>query len=334
MDVLPLISVVIPCHNHGQYLADAITSVRQACLSRLVEVIVVDDGSTDDTRDVAAVFRNVRLISQPASGVVAARNRGLSDCRAPLVVFLDADDCLAPAGLDAAASALEWHPECAFVYGRCLMMSPEGTTLPTPAQPRVARDHYRELLRRNYIWMPAMAMFRRDLLQRIGGFSGSVPGSSDYDLYLRLARTCRVHDHGAVVACYRQHTVTSTGDAARMLRDTLTVLRQQRPYVKDNVSLARAYEEGRHRWQEFYGAHLVNEIRDHVQAREWGRAFRKAATLGRLHPDGLRHHTIEKLRAVATRRSLAEGRTGCARGPQSSARPSSATGVAGDAQRN
>jgi hypothetical protein len=137
-----------------------------------------------------------------------------------------------------------------------------------------------------------------------------------------------------VVAVSLKNAVTSTGDPARMLRDTLTVLRQQRPYVKDNVSLARAYEEGRHRWQEFYGEHLVHEIRDHLQAREWGRAFKKAATLGRLHPDGLRHHTIERLRAVATRRSLPEGPASSAFGTHRTAGPSSTTGVAPDSQRN
>lgn len=297
-----LISVVIPCYNQGHYLAEAIGSVREGGVSP-VEIVVVDDGSTDETPRIAASFDGVALISQPNAGLARARNSGLEACRAPFVVFLDADDRLAPGGLDTGLRAIASHPACAFVYGRCLMMSADGAILPTPSQPRIDGGHYLELLRRNYIWMPAMAMFRREAVEGAGGFSTSAHASADYDLYLRLARTHAIHDHGEVVAWYRRHTDNMSSNAGRMLRETLAVLGRQRPFVMADPALAAAYEEGLHNWRDFYGTHLVNEIRAHVRARQWGPALRKAATLGRLHPGGLRHHAFRKLRATVRSRT-------------------------------
>ena len=288
-----LISVVIPCYNHGRFLREALDSVRTAT-TRTVEVIVVDDGSTDDSAAIAAGTPGTICVRQSNAGLAAARNRGIEEARGEYVAFLDADDRFAPRGLDTGAAALDDLPGCAFVYGRCVMMSSEGALLPTPAQPRIDRDHYRELLRRNMIWMPAMALFRRDAITRAGGFDPAVNASADYRLYLRIARTSPVHDHAQVVAHYRQHGANMSSNAARMLRESLTVLAGEWPFVRGDAALEAAYREGRRTWQEFYGTHLVNEIRAHVHRNEWRAAALKAATLGRLHPRGLLHHAARK----------------------------------------
>jgi glycosyltransferase involved in cell wall biosynthesis len=293
----PLISIVIPCYNQGHYLREALDSVRAATM-RTVEVIVVDDGSTDETRTVAASTPGTTCVRQANAGLAAARNRGLEEARGDYVVFLDADDRFAAGGLDVAAAALDAHPECAFVYGRCLMMAADGSPMPTPEQPRVERHHYRELLRRNVIWMPAMAMVRREAVVRAGGFDPTVNASADYRLYLRLARTSPVYDHARVVAHYRQHGANMSRNAARMLRESLTVLAAEWPFARGNPDLEAAYREGWRTWQDYYGTHMVNDIRAHVHGREWAEAMRKAVTLGRLHPRGLVHHALRKLSLV------------------------------------
>lgn len=289
----PLISVVIPCHNHGRFLHDAVGSVF-ASQERPVEVLVVDDGSTDDTARVARGLPGVRLLAQENLGLARARNRGLQEAAGEFVVFLDADDRLAPGALDIGMAAMRSHPESAFVSGRCATMSMEGELLPTSPQPRVEKDHYLEMLKRNYLWTPGVVLFRRTAVEAAGGFDPSVNAAADYALYLRITRTQAVFDHAVIVAHYRQHATSMSRNASRMLGESLAVLRREAPYVRGHAEREAAFRSGIEMWQDFYGTHLVNEIRAHLHAGEWIRASRKALVLGRLHPRGLIHHGWRK----------------------------------------
>lgn len=307
----PLISVIIPCRNHARYLRESVESI--GLPSRPVEVVIVDDGSTDGSGEIAedcARSRTngaltVRVIHQANAGVSAARNRGFRESAGNFVVFLDSDDRLVPGALDIGARVLEDHPEAVFVHGRCQVMAADGTLLPTPRQPRIERHAYLELLRDNYIWTPAVVMFRRHPLERCGTFNPAISGSADYELYLRLARTYPIHDHGQLVAHYRRHDTNLTSNAAQMLREMLMVLRSQRPYVDGDPEALSAYREGCRNRREFYGSHLVSEIHAHAQAHEWITAVRKAVVLGVLHPRGLVHH-----RKLRIRRASAVGASG------------------------
>jgi glycosyltransferase involved in cell wall biosynthesis len=303
----PLISVVIPCYNQGHFLADAIGSISNNSPSLPVEIIVVDDGSSDDTAKRAERFPGVRYTHQANAGLAAARNAGLRTSGGAFIVFLDADDMLAAGALDVGAATLASHPDCAFVTGRCVMMDAGGALQPTPYQPRVTGDPYEELLRHNYIWMPAMAMFRREAVVEAGGFDADVNAAADYALYLRIARQWPVYDHGKVVAYYRQHDANMSANAARMLRETLKVHDRERSRAAREPSGRDAFREGRRRWQEFYGTRLVEEIRAHVRAREWRSAASKAMILARYHPRGLTHHGLRKMRLWITRRHAAQG---------------------------
>lgn len=320
----PLVSIVIPCYNHGRYLGEALASIGTPSVA--TEIVVVDDGSTDNTSDVVATFETAnafRCARQANAGLAAARNRGLRESRGQYVVFLDADDRLAPGAVDLGAGLMEQHPECAFVFGRCRMMDQDGTLLDTPVQPRIVRDHYRELLRRNYIWMPGMVMFRRDALERIGGFNRAVNASADYEMYLHLARHHPVHDHGQLVAHYRKHDANMSGNAARMLRETLAVMASQRPFLEGDEASLAAYQEGWRNWQEFYGTHLVTEIRSAVRGMRLIEALGKATVLGFYHPRGLWYHATHKaaLTVGARRASTADMPPARRRAPSSSANP-------------
>jgi glycosyltransferase involved in cell wall biosynthesis len=300
MTVAPLISVVIPCYNHARFLRAAVESV---AAPRPVEVVIVNDGSTDGSAEVAedcatrhANGTVVRVVHQARAGVAAARNRGFRESRGALIVFLDSDDRLAPNALEVGARALDDHPEAVFAYGRCQVMSSDGTLLPTPQQPRIDRHAYRELLRNNCIWTPANVMFRRGPLDRYGTFDPKLSGQADYELYLRLARTYPIQDHGQLVAHYRRHETNMRSDAARMLRETLMVLRSQRPYVDGDPEAMAAYREGCRNCQDFYGSRLVTEISDHLHDGEWAAALQKAVVLALFYPRGLAHHTRQRLR--------------------------------------
>jgi glycosyltransferase involved in cell wall biosynthesis len=290
------VSVVIPCHNQAQALADAVRSATSP--THQVEVIVVDDGSSDGTREVAARFASVRYVRQDARGLSAARNRGLDVSTGEMVIFLDAEDRLLPGGIDAGARALAGNAGCAMAYGRCLTMEPDGADWPTPQQRRVLSGHYAVLLRTNPIWMPAMAIFRRAPLVEAGGFASGFDGSADYDLYLRLARAHRVHDHGGPVAACRRREGAANGGAGRMLRDTLTVMERHRPEQGETRQL-EAWREGCEAWREFYGTQLMEEIRDDVHDRHLGAAAANTCALARYAPAILRREAGRKLRTLA-----------------------------------
>jgi len=323
----PLVSVVVPCFNHGRFLREALASVGRP--QTRTEIVVVDDGSTDSTPEVVASFETAnefRSVRQPNGGLAAARNRGLQESRGKYLIFLDADDQLAPGAVDLGVSKFEEHPECAFVFGRGRMMNHEGTLIDTPAQPPVVRDYYRDLLRRNYIWMPAMVMFRRDTLERMGGFNGDVNAAADYEMYLHIARHHPVHDHAQVVAHYRKHDANMRGNAGRMLRETLAVMRIQRPFLEGDQASLAAYAEGWRMWQEFYGEVLVTEIRTAVREHRWIDAMLKAAVLARYHPRGLWHHLRRQAQLTLLRVAYAGRAMPAAEIPARRRRASSSSG--------
>src|SRR5215831_9104653 len=95
----PLVSIIIPCYNQAHFLSDAIDSARRQTHSR-IEILVIDDGSSDNTSEVAASYRDVYCIRQANQGLSAARNAGLRASKGSLLVFLDADDRLLPNAIE------------------------------------------------------------------------------------------------------------------------------------------------------------------------------------------------------------------------------------------
>jgi glycosyltransferase involved in cell wall biosynthesis len=299
-----LISVVIPCFNQARHVAEAIESARSPEFD--VETVVVDDGSTDGSSEVAQ-RHPVVLITQENRGLAAARNRGLEASIGTFVIFLDAGDRLLPGGIDIAVRALAAHPECAMTYGRCTMMGPDGTFWPTPEQPVVYLDHYASLLRTNRIWMTATAIFRREALTEAGGFRPGFDAAADYDLYLRLARRVAIHDHGQRVAAYRRHSSSMSTSAARMLAETLEVMRSNRQDAIE-ADLEEHWRGGYAACQEFYGTHLVEEIRADLRARRYSAAARKAGLVARLAPDVFQRELVRALRRHSAASGSSAGR--------------------------
>jgi len=129
-----LVTVVIPCYNQARFLGEAIESVL-AQSYRNFEVIVVDDGSTDKTSEVAGRYEGVRLIRQENKGLAGARNSGLAKSQGEYVVFLDADDRLLPKALEVGLGCFDSHPECALVSGHTRFINADGSLLRTARTP-------------------------------------------------------------------------------------------------------------------------------------------------------------------------------------------------------
>ena len=233
----PLISVIIHCYQQAHYLAEAIESVRAQTYTRY-EIIVVDDGATDDTSAVAARYGGLRCIRQRHQGLPAARNTGLHASAGEYVVFLDADDRLLPTALEAGVDALSARPECVLVYGFCEFIDHAGAQLPTPPHPVVEQQHYRALFERNYIWTPGAAMFQRTVLAEVGGFDETlVRGCEDLDIYLRIAKDRLIYGHGQTVLQYRKHAGSMSMKLASMLRASNQLFRKHLKIVKGDGEL-------------------------------------------------------------------------------------------------
>jgi glycosyltransferase involved in cell wall biosynthesis len=172
-----LASIVIPCHNHGRYLNEAIESALTQTY-RPIEVIVVDDGSTDNSAEVAGRYP-VTLVTQKNQGAGAALNHGIRVARGQYLVRLDADDKLHPAFVERCIQVLEEHAEPAFVYTWVILFGArDGIFLSKPY------DLCRLKLG-NYI--PGAAVIRREAIRAVGGFDTSLTWLEDWDLWLSLA---------------------------------------------------------------------------------------------------------------------------------------------------
>lgn len=254
-----LISVVIPCFNQAHFLAAAIESVR-AQRDIATEIVVIDDGSTDGSGKVAGGFREVVVQRQENAGLAAARNAGLALCQGDYVVFLDADDLLLPGALKAGLRCLESNPESAFAWG-CYRVDTrlEGEIEPPCAQ-GLWPQAYREMLRHNMIVMHATVIYRRFVLEAVGGFDPALRACEDYDLYLRVTRKYPVSQHSAVVAVYRKHGDNMSLDSPKMLETVLGVLQAQRPQLEGRPEDLQAYREGLRFWKGFYGGRAIMRI--------------------------------------------------------------------------
>jgi GT2 family glycosyltransferase len=290
---LPTVTVVIPCFNQARYLSAAILSARDQSHSP-VECIVVDDGSSDGTADVAARL-GARVIRQANHGVSAARNAGLAAARGELIVFLDADDVLLPGALEMEAAALLSNGNAAVVVTHCDAMDEEGVPLPVAHHRIDPSNLYRDWLSRNFVWTPGAAMFRRAVLGAIGGFAEDLGPAADYAVYLRLAREGRVVFAAGRAVRYRQHAASMSRDPALMLRATLQALDRER---LQGPSWARAeIRRGRRTWCAWYGEQIVHDLRAHWHARTLGADQLKAVlTLFRSCPTVVLHHAARKTR--------------------------------------
>lgn len=282
----PLVSVVIPCYNQAHFLGEAIESVLAQSYPHF-EIVVVDDGSTDDTSEVASRYPKVRLVRQENQGLSAARNAGLGHSEGEYVVFLDADDRLLSQALEVGVKQLKAHPECAFVFGYHNNIATDGSPLAISHPPYDGRDNYLALLHRCHIRVHAV-MYRHSVFERVGNFDISLSASEDYDMYLRIAREFPVRNHGEVVAEYRRrHGANMTSNPGLILSTSVSVHRSQHKHVRGYKQYKEAYKVGMRRRQWTHGVPLAREVRARVQEREWKRALRGALVLLRFYPRGL-----------------------------------------------
>jgi glycosyltransferase involved in cell wall biosynthesis len=252
----PLISVIIPCYNHGSYLAEALASIEQQKYPT-IEVVVVDDGSTDDTLNVAQGHPWVQYIYQTNQGLSAARNTGVAHSTGQYLVFLDADDWLLPEALSTNALYLQQNAALAFVSGGHDKVFITTGEVRDDSQ-EVATDHYIHLLQGNYIGMHAAVMYQRWVFDEFA-YDTSLGACEDYDLYLRIARAHPIAHHTQRVAAYRLHNTNMSSNVPLMLSTVLTALSSQQAYLQTPRE-KQAYVYGQAIWKNHYSEELYYHL--------------------------------------------------------------------------
>ena len=234
---------------------------------------MIDDGSTDDTAEIARRFeaedRRVFAYSQPNAGPSAARNRGIRFSRGKLVSFLDSDDMLLPDNLEKMSAALESDPRNGMAWTdgwsfdhetkRIHVTSAMSTSSPPDHPPTDHEELYRLLVQKNF--MLSSAMVRREVLLEVGGYDESMRFAEDYDLWLRVvgAGYLAARGPGKLVIQRERHDSLSKDEASmvRALRDRLERLSREPGVPASVASLARERSEY---WGKRYGAESGEDL--------------------------------------------------------------------------
>jgi glycosyltransferase involved in cell wall biosynthesis len=217
----PLVSVIVPAYNCAAFVGDAIRSVLQQGYPNL-QIIAVNDGSTDPTLSVLRTFGDdVLVLDRANGGAAAARNTGLRHAKGDFIAFLDGDDIWFPGKLDVQVRYLEDHSEVGLVFTDWTIWeeSPDGCrTESAPADggsPDGAIDPsqsgwlYHQLLL-ECILNTSTVVIRSPIVRRIGEFDESLKNGQDYDYWLRVSRVAEIHKLAASLAVYRHHGGNST----------------------------------------------------------------------------------------------------------------------------
>ena len=251
MSVLPRVTVVIPVYNVRSYLEATLVSLEQQSLQAF-EAIVINDGSTDDTAQVAQSFcqrdSRFRLVTKPNGGLSSARNFGLHHAQADYIAMLDGDDLYEPGKLENHVNWLDRDASIGVVYSASKTIRDDGqlTMLSLSGKP-ILSDPLLALLCKNFIGHGSNAVFRRSLIDEVGGFDETLRSSEDIDFWLRIAATgkWRFHREPRTLSRYRVRPSGLSFDVAQMQRSHERVLQsayQRSPErIEPYLSMAYAY---------------------------------------------------------------------------------------------
>lgn len=244
------VSVIIPAYNAAQTLAETLMSLQNQTFTDW-EAIIVDDGSKDNTVEIAQSFADgdgrCRVVQQPNGGVSAARNTGIQHARHPWLLFMDSDDWIVPHHLQAMTAALQKDPTLAAVYSGWVNILPNGNYM-SSGTAEFKPDKLFDVFGQYCAFCIHACVIRKDLVLEVGGFDPSLRTCEDWDLWQRAVRTGALF--GFVpdeLAMYRMRPGSASKNGMRMLEDGLKVIlrgHSSDPRVKNP---APQYANGRSR---------------------------------------------------------------------------------------
>ncbi len=223
---MPDVSVIMSVYNGANYIAQAIQSVLDQTYHNF-ELIIVDDGSTDNTSQIVSSFDNhsIRYIYQQNQGQSSARNTGIQIAQGKYICFIDHDDIFLKDKLQLQVTLLDTHPQVGLVYGWADVIDSSGHSTRDTLTATYEGDVLRTLLRHNFIRSPSLVMCRREVFDKVGIFDRQLPPCEDYDMWIRIAYA------GYEVACvqslitqYRVHTTNASSNIKKSISKDIEVL--------------------------------------------------------------------------------------------------------------
>lgn len=215
---MPLVSIVIPAYNCSRYIKETIESMLGQEGANDIEIIVINDGSTDNTGDIARSFGSpVRVIDQVNAGVCVARNHGMREARGAFIAFVDHDDYWLPNKLANQLAAFENHPQVDVVFSGLIWWLPNENdgTFESPsayskhAQPQGIDEEFTGWIYHQMLLeccpLTSAALIRSTAAIAVGGFDESLPFSEDWDFFLKLSRVSQFLKLKEETTLYRQH---------------------------------------------------------------------------------------------------------------------------------
>src|SRR5438034_3780431 len=233
----PKVSIITPAYNAQTYLHDTIVSALRQTVTDF-ELLIVDDGSTDNTAaiadDFAAVDSRVRLLRQRNGGSATARNTAMAEARGEYFALLDSDDLWMPSFLSSQLAILDAHPEVDIVSSNAMNLGGVCNQRPLkPASRGWAPLSLRQIIEEDDS-VCIMSVFRRRVIDRIGGFDPAILGNEDYDFWIRAAHAgYQIVFNSWPCAYYRRRPDSKSADEYRALAGIIEVLRKTRPLFDD-----------------------------------------------------------------------------------------------------
>lgn len=203
-----MVSVVIPTYNRALYLRQAIKSVLMQTYKKF-EIIVVDDGSTDNTKDVVSQWPQVRYINQENQRIAVARNTGMKNAKGEYIAFLDSDDLWAPEHLQRCVQILEENDHVGLVGGSHAYFNDNGKILKTLVQSASPEGKVlKDMFLKNTPFQTSTVVMRQNLLSQVGYFNPKVGNGlvgEDYEFFCRIIKHTQVAYVKEILVFYRTH---------------------------------------------------------------------------------------------------------------------------------
>jgi glycosyltransferase involved in cell wall biosynthesis len=221
---MPIVSVIIPAYNQGSYLKECIDSVLDQTFQNL-EAIIVDDGSTDNTRFVATQYSDsrVRYIYQSNKGLSGARNTGIKNANGSYITYLDSDDLFLPQKIELLLEKLESNRELGFVAGQAVLIDETGKKIGEVFDASPPKNPI-EFLFGNPLHVGSI-LIKTEWQNRVGFFDENLRSYEDWDMWLRLAKAgCKMGWVAKPVSLYRFHSNQMTRDGTQMTEASFSVL--------------------------------------------------------------------------------------------------------------
>jgi glycosyltransferase involved in cell wall biosynthesis len=269
------ISVIIPNYNQSVFVKDAIHSVlNQHC--KADEIIIVDDGSTDDSREVVGQFGDrVHYIRQENQGLAGARNTGLQAAAGELIGLLDADDVWMPDYLETMVRLAEANPDASVYYCMAQCMDVQGNDLPqiVGGPPVAPHELYHWLLRQNFI-IPSTVLFRKKPIVEAGAFDAKLRSCEDWDLWLRLLPGRKLIGTPQRLVRYRVHGSSLSTNVQGMHDATKRVI--EKHFGREQGEIASWSPEKRRAYGGMYRYQVITYIQRQNNCRAAEAPFYKA----------------------------------------------------------